>query len=182
MRLNLFHQVTQEEVYTPLNTFYRERGLALTDRGDVWFRYEFSSHGEALDRFVQDPDHLGFGVDWFPGEPCTGDADILAGQFPALERDVLQRYLVRYPDWEDWRHEKDWKRLYNRLLEERNVKARPEDAFLPFDLLGILDFLRYLGVGIELTDGWFAFTAPVWRSFWVSGQNTKNLCKEKHRR
>lgn len=98
-------------------------------------------------------------MDWFPGEPCSGDADILARQFPARERDALQRCLVRFPAWEEWRREKDWRRLYNRLLEDKNVQARPEDAFLPSDLLGVLDFLRYLGVGIELTEGWFAFTA-----------------------
>ena len=147
LRLNLFHQVTPEEVYAALGTLHRQYGQALTDQDDVWFRcalheqardwtllfmrsesfpglrqlqrhisaelhcqgflvdvhkslfwgYEFSSHGEALDRFVQYPDHLDFGVDWFPGEACAGDADILARQFPELERDVLQRYLVRYP-------------------------------------------------------------------------------------
>jgi hypothetical protein len=243
MRLNLFHQVTPEDVYAALDSFYRQRGRALVDHGDSslgcalheqdrgwtllympsehfqerrqlqvhisgelhcrgflvevhdgdFWGYEFSSNGEALDQFIQHPDHLDRSVDWFPGESCAGNVAILAEHFPGLERDVLERYLVRYPAWEEWRNEKDWKQAYNRLREERNVKARPEDTYLPFDECAVLDFLRYVGVNVELEYEWVTlvnverrigcvrFAAPVWRQFWVSGQNTKELWKEKRR-
>lgn len=121
MHLNLFHQVTPDEVYTALGNFYRQRGQALVERGNLIFG-------------------------------C-----------------VL--------------HEQDrgW------------TLAQPEDTCRPFDECAVLDFPWYFGVNVELEYHWVTlanvelwmggvtFAAPVWCEFWVSGQNTKELWKEKRR-
>lgn len=72
--------------------------------------------------------------------------------------------------------------LFHQVTPEEVYAAIGSFYRQPFHVLAVLDFLRYLGVGIELTDGWFEFSAPVWRSFWVSRQNMKELWKEKYRR
>lgn len=157
------------------------RGFLIAVHDGGFWGYEFASDGASLDRFIQHPDHLNSGVNWFSGQPCAGNADILAQHFPKLEREVLARYLVRYPAWDEWRHQEDWQGAYRDLAALRNVKARPNDECLPFDECAVLDFLRYMGLSAERRDGWITFAAPVWRTFWVSGQNTRAAWNKKRR-
>lgn len=154
-------------------------GFLIAVHDGAFWGYEFSSAGASLDHFIQHPDHRDSGVNWFPGELCAGNADILAQHLPALDRNVLARYLVRYPAWEEWRHKEDWKGAYRDLIAQRNVKARPDDECLPFNECAVLDFSRYLGLSAERRDGWISFAAPVWHTFWVSGQNTRAAWNKK---
>lgn len=124
--------------------------------GDYW-GYELFNDGREVDHFVLDPDAAG----WFPGRLCSGDPDLFAAQFPAagLQPADIASYLVSMPDdWED----PAW-----------NQPARAGDQFTRGDECAVLDFLRMLGVGIELRS--FTNTrrqvtplAPLWRSFKVA--------------
>jgi hypothetical protein len=131
--------------------------------GDYWF-YELFAHGVVLDHFVQDPlfeqEH-----DWFPGEDCSGQPALLAQQFPWITVQDAAAYLVRPPTYVDEEGElaTDW------AAEDRlDVPARPGDEFRRFDECAVLDFLRLLGVRVELRDHYVRLLAPVWRTFRIS--------------
>jgi hypothetical protein len=102
--------------------------------GEYW-GYELFNSGREVDHFVQDPD----GGGWFPGRDCVGSPQRLVAQFPArgLRPTDVSPYLVRNPDPSD-------------LAREWNTVARAGDEFTRGDECAVVDFLRTLGVGIEL--------------------------------
>jgi hypothetical protein len=104
--------------------------------GDYW-GYELFNQGHAVDHFVQAPDASG----WFPGHSCSGQPHVFAAQFPSagLQPEDIAAYLAPLP--EDWDDELVWDR-----------PARPGDEFSRGDECAVIDFLRMLGVGIELRD------------------------------
>lgn len=141
--------------------------------GDYW-GYEFFSHGEVLDQFVQeDPED---GVGWFPGRLLVGDAGVLARRL-GLRSDDVKSYLVRDPtmshaafglDADDVTAHLDLQEQSSKL----DVPARPGDEFTRFHECSVLDFLRLLGVDVELRDGRVRLLSPEHRRFWIEGQNT----------
>lgn len=140
--------------------------------GDYW-GYEFFKSGRSLDQFVQSEEPPN-GMDWFPGKSCTGNPQLIASEFPHLTEQHLAAYLVRDPVWvrthgepTDDEHEARWtekKRL--------DVRVRPADEFTRFDECAVLDFLRFLGVRVELRNGYVTLLAPKLRSFKTAGGET----------
>jgi len=104
--------------------------------GDFW-GYELFNVGSAVDHFVQDPEASG----WFPGHASSGRPDIFAAQLPAahLQPADVAPYLVPKPDHRDG--DREWDR-----------RARAGDEFTRGDECAVVDFLRMLGVGVELRD------------------------------
>jgi hypothetical protein len=103
--------------------------------GDYW-GYELFNTGSAVDHFVQNQEASG----WFPSHACSGQPDVFAAQFLAacLRPADIAPYLVPMPDdWDDL----EWDR-----------PARVGDEFTRGDECAVVDFLRMLGVGIELRD------------------------------
>jgi len=118
--------------------------------GDYW-GYEFFKSGEVLDQFVQhkEPEN-----DWFPGKKCEGNPLIVSSELPFLDTFEVASYLVRNPALESW---DEHKRL--------NVPARRGDEFRRFDECAVLDFLRFLGIAVELRNHHVTLLAPEFRNF-----------------
>ena len=104
--------------------------------GDYW-GYEVFYAGVAVDHFVQDSAATG----WFPGYDCSGRPHVLAAQFPGahLRPADIATYLTPIP--ENWDTDLEW-----------NRPARTGDEFSRGDECAVVDFLRMLGVGVELRD------------------------------
>jgi hypothetical protein len=104
--------------------------------GDYW-GYELFNDGVEIDHFVQNRE----AVDWFPDRSCAGQPEVFAAQFPGTRfRAVdIAPYLV--PRSEAGLDDLDW-----------NRPARLGDQFSRGDECAVLDFLRMLGVGIQLRD------------------------------
>lgn len=140
--------------------------------GDYW-GYEFFNSGTSLDHFVQDeepPD----GKNWFPDQSCVGSPQLLASEFPHLSEEDWAAYLVRDPVWMSTCDELTDEESNARWADQKrlNAPARPGDEFRRFDECAALDFLRFLGVRVELRDRYVTLPAPEFRSFWIAGQNT----------
>ena len=117
-----------------------------------------------LDRFVQ----WQLGADpWLPCKSCPGNASILSEHLPFLRRNVLKRYLVQKPSWQEVGDAEDRSSAWLKLRDGRDVKAKPSDEFTVFDECAVLDFLRYLGVRVVLRDHCVKLQAPVWNRFWI---------------
>lgn len=144
--------------------------------GDYW-GYEFFDNGLVLDHFVQDREEA---KHWFPDKDCLGGADILADKFSFLSQETLQKYLVQDPEWAEVKDSENARQLYSQLRNARNIKIQPDDEFLPFDECFVLDFLRYLGVRVELQNDYVTFLSSKWQTFWVSGQNTHKAWKKRY--
>jgi hypothetical protein len=118
--------------------------------GDYW-GYELIRAGEPIDQFVQDPEPYD-GSSWFPGKSTAGDAQAVASTLPWLAAADVAPYLIRQvhasddPNRDLHERRAEWHAEYARL----NVKARPGDEFTRFDECAVLDFLRLLGVDVQL--------------------------------
>jgi hypothetical protein len=114
--------------------------------GDYW-GYEFFNSGVAVDHFVQEAtgDPIGF-----PEEDCRGQAEVVASFLPFLRMEDIGPYLVQKHDFV--------------RPADMNVPARPGDQFRRFDECAVLDFLRMLGIGVGLQDGYVRVQSPVFRS------------------
>jgi hypothetical protein len=141
--------------------------------GDFW-GYEMVHAGNAVDYFIQAPDHS---ADWFPNQNTMGSASTVTHYLPSVSEDQAQPYLVQHlaypedapahpaPIWEEWTAQRD----------ALDVAARAGDEFTRFSECAVLDFLRMLGIRVELrtrpgeVTRYVTFVAPVWRSFWISG-------------
>jgi hypothetical protein len=132
------------------------KGLLVFVFGGAYFGYELFQNGKVLDRFVQYPPGDGQQV-WFPDDPASGDADVVAACFPEVTAEQVRPYLVRRPPYgED-----------EASLQRLNVPAREGDEFRRFDECAVLDFLRLLGVRVEMQDGYVTLLAPTWKCFAV---------------
>lgn len=139
--------------------------------GDYW-GYQLCSHGKVLDQFIQ-RDETSDGTVWFPGEPATGNPELLATKFSWLKAERIAPYLQKLPPYGlagDYMAEE--KRL--------NIRVQPQDEFCRFDECSILNFLRLLHVSVQLcdvTEGGYTFSgvtflSPLWKSFWVEGRRS----------
>ena len=115
--------------------------------GSYW-GYEFFDAGEVIDHFVQYPHEGPVG---FPGEDCRGNPRVIAEHLPFLRVEDIAPYLV--PKEGDWDVDPDL-----------NVPARPGDEFNRFDECAVLDFLRMLGVAIELEGRYVQLKTRPYRS------------------
>ena len=131
--------------------------------GDYW-AYEFFEDGVVLDCFVQSPDES---ERWFPVESCRGDTAIVTKHLPFLDRDILERYLVQTPSWDEFDNAENPRQAWLEAYQARDVKVQPSDEFTVFAECAVLDFLRYLGVRVELRDRYVTLQAPVWTRFWI---------------
>lgn len=128
--------------------------LIFVDDGDYW-AYEFFDNGVAVDHFIQDwVDH-----DWFPNVSNTGNPQLIANRFNWLSPEDIVPYLVQEPDVN---LEYSWK-----LHEELDVPPRPGDEYTRFDELSALNFLRLLGIKIEVLDHYVTPQTKIWRTFWI---------------
>jgi hypothetical protein len=114
--------------------------------GEYW-GYEFFDLGEALDHFLQESTGQPIG---FPGEDCRGRSEVIAEHLPYLRVFDIAPYLVQQHDWI--------------IPDGMDVPARLGDKFRRFDECSVLDFLRMLGVAVELCDGYVKVQSPVYRS------------------
>jgi hypothetical protein len=121
--------------------------------GDYW-GYEFFNNGIALDHFVQETEDA-LAISWFPDEPISGNAEVIAAHIPSLAPERIVPYLVHKP----WSSREEWTRL--------DVPAQPSDVYSRFDECAVLDFLRQLGIRVEIRDGYVTFLAREWRSFFI---------------
>ncbi len=132
--------------------------------------YEFFNAGIPLDQYIQD-EEPGTGIDWFPGKKCSGNPDLITAEFPFLSYETLRSYMFRDPAFAPWNNslvgqqvvEENRRRSAER--EKVNVPARNGDEFKRFDECAVLDFLRFLGVGIELREQYVRILAPKYKSF-----------------
>ena len=118
--------------------------------GDYW-GYELLRAGEPIDQFVQDPDPFDGSI-WFPGRSTVGDVHAVTGTLSWLTPTDVAPYLVRQvhasdaPDRDLHERRAEWLATRARL----DVKARPGDEFTRFDECAVLDFVRLLGVDVQL--------------------------------
>jgi hypothetical protein len=126
--------------------------------GNYW-GYELFNDGRTIDQFVQDPDEAG----WFPDRACSGQPELFVAQFPALglHPDDVASYLLPMPD--DWDMNDVW-----------DSPARKGDQFGRGDECAVIDFLRMLGVEIELRDGYVTPMAAPWRRFAVTSGTSRS--------
>jgi hypothetical protein len=144
--------------------------LVFVHDGDYW-GYEFFKSGRSLDQFVQAEEPA---AGWFPGRSCVGDPQLIASEFPHLAEMDLVAYLVRDPEWMSTQGQLTDDEYGARHAEQKqlDVPVRPGDEFGRFDECAVLDFLRFLGVRVELRDHYVTLLAQEFRSFWIAGQNT----------
>lgn len=121
--------------------------------GDYW-GYEFFNRGQAIDHFVQESTGIPIG---FPGEDCRGNPEIVAQHLPFLHRIDVAAYLQQMTE--------------GAKPKGLNIPARPGDEFNRFDECAVVDFLRMLGIPIELRDGYVRVNSPVYRSVFNSTWN-----------
>jgi hypothetical protein len=114
--------------------------------GDYW-GYEFFLHGTPLDHFVQEATGQPVG---FPGEDCHGNPQVIAEHLPWLRVEDVAPYLVQKHDWV--------------IPEGADVPARPGDEFRRFDECSVVDFLRMLGIAVEVRDQYVRLRSSVYRS------------------
>ena len=119
--------------------------------GEYW-GYELLRDGEVVDRFLQNPSA---GATWFPGDPCDGNASVLAREL-GLSEHGLAPYLVQQPTDSD-PDQADWREL--------DLPARSGDEFGRFHECAVVDFLRAIGVQVEVSQGYVRMRSEVWRSF-----------------
>jgi hypothetical protein len=124
--------------------------------GDFW-GYELFRDGVALDHFVQDPDECEMLFDVYCD--CRGRAERVVAEFPWLNVADVAPYLVQQPDTSTSFTE------YHRL----DVPVRPGDEYTRFDECSVLDFLRLLGVAVEVRDEDVTLLTPVWQAFELTG-------------
>ncbi|MBA3868910.1 MAG: hypothetical protein H0X30_07140 [Anaerolineae bacterium] len=145
----------------------------------VGWGYELFSDGVVRDQFISmgDPDGPAYCDDTANG--CNGDLDKIIQLFPFLNVKDITPYLVRlmYPNMnpslsvaERAKFDLDYKKIVD-------VPPRSGDEFMRFDQCGVLNFLRVLGVEVEMrayqdkngyTENYVTFLAPVYKSFSVS--------------
>lgn len=126
---------------------------------DFW-GYEFFHQGDVADHFMQDPNTQS----WFPGFPCTGNPELIAGRVPGLDPGEFRPYLIQHPRFDEFPDNiQRW-----RERDRRDVKARPGDLYTRFHGCAVVDFIRFLGVRAEFspTEG-IRFLAPMAMSFWI---------------
>jgi hypothetical protein len=116
--------------------------------GDYW-GYEFFSQGMVLDQFTQERSDAPIG---FPDTPSQGNPAIVVEHLPFLREEDVAPYLVQKHDWQ--------------IPQGANTKARPGDAYNRFDECAVLDFLRMLGVGVSVQNGYVQLNSPRYRSLW----------------
>jgi hypothetical protein len=63
--------------------------------GDYW-GYELFRDGVVMDRFVSHPRPEDTAIDWFPGDPCIGNAQLVAEQFSWLKPHDIAPYLTKF--------------------------------------------------------------------------------------
>lgn len=114
--------------------------------GDYW-GYEFFHHGDALDQFVQEEVE---GPNWFPDRDSRGNAAVVVERLPFLCADNIAPYLVQKRDWV--------------IPDGMDIPARDGDQFSRFDECAVLDFLRMLGVLVDLRGSYVEVQSPVMRS------------------
>jgi hypothetical protein len=114
--------------------------------GDYW-GYEFFNNGVVLDHFVQESEAA---ATWFPSDDCKGNAEILVKHLPPLKANDVVPYLIQKHDWA--------------IPGGMDVPARPGDQNRRFNGCAVLDFLRMLGVRVEVVDGYVTLQSQVFRS------------------
>ncbi|HEY3320921.1 MAG TPA: hypothetical protein VGP72_10690 [Planctomycetota bacterium] len=138
--------------------------------GDYW-GYEYFSSGTILDHFVQVEKPCD-GADWFPGQNTSGKPDLIAGEFPWLSKADIANYFVRNPIDDIAEPNPGESQIeYDRRIwaehQRLNVPARDGDEFKRFDECAILDFMRLLGIPVELRGKRVTFIAPEYKRFFV---------------
>ena len=151
--------------------------------GDYW-GYEMFRNGVAVDHFVQgegDRSQEELGESWFPGQPCTGNSQLVAEAFPWLLPSDVEPYLVPSPPYEDYEEGNPASLLA--AVESRaalNVPPRPGDEFGLFEQCAILNFLCLLRIRVELSNHTVNFSGRPFQSFWIEGQNTHGTWSKKY--
>jgi hypothetical protein len=120
--------------------------LIFVHDGDYW-GYEFFHRGEVLDCFVQEATGEPIG---FSGKDCRGEPRVIAEHLSFLSVADIAPYLVQKHDWV--------------IPKGMNVPARRGDEFRRFDECAVLDFLRMLGVAVELRDQQVRLNADLFQS------------------
>ncbi len=118
--------------------------------GDYW-EYELFDKGKMLDYFVQE-------VETSEGRPPGTDAgnpEAIVSVFPWLNVNEVSPYLVQ----ENWDDPEERRRL--------DVPARPGDEFSRFDECSVLDFLRLLGIKVNLVKHNVTLDLQIWLRFWL---------------
>lgn len=160
----------QAQLYVS-RAFKRPGLLVFVYDGSYW-GYELFRNGQALDHFVQDAEQ---GEWWFPGQDCRGNPALFAALFPSLHLDEtkLASYLIQQPPWlteEEYEQaEAEGEEIIAEKIREcegqrarLNVPANDGDEFTRFSECAVLDFLRFLGLHIELRDHYVTPLAPHW--------------------
>jgi hypothetical protein len=111
--------------------------------GDYW-GYELFDRGKVLDHFVQQKDQADL---WFPGRDCSGNIEVVVEHLPFLRAALIGPYLMQKPTYED--------------PPELKGRVRPNDEFDRFDECGVLDFLRVIGIHVNLKDEFVVLASPV---------------------
>jgi hypothetical protein len=129
--------------------------LVFVHDGDFW-GYELFNGGVTVDQFVGrgDPEP----EFWFPGRDCRGQPQLFASHVPtlALAPSDIGANLLPEPDFDDDDARTAW-----------NVPARSGDQYRRGDECAVVDFLRMLGVRIEVQASYVTPLAPLWRAFAV---------------
>ncbi len=131
--------------------------------------YELFARGSVLDQFVShvEPEGVAYCDEI---ESCGGNAGLIAAEFPHLTEQDVAPYLVRKPIL--MAGEKPLE--YMERKKHLDVLPRPGDQYTRFDPCAVLNFLRVLGIQVEVRGNYVTLLTPEYRSFWVKYQQYRS--------
>ena len=162
--------------------------------GDYW-EYELFENGRLIDHFVQEagvyygPPGKGGNAHAIKGGNAHaikggnahaikggnahaikgGNAHAIVSVFPWLKIDVVAPYLIqaKRDDPDDWHGlPEDWHRLQG--------PVRPGDEFGRYDQCAVIDFVRMLGVSVNIVNRRVTLVSPIREQFWIKPYDNRH--------
>lgn len=124
--------------------------------------YECFDKGVVLDQYVSvvEPDGVAYCDE---SDTCSGNADLIATYFPPLNAKDVAPYLMKKPSLIPDENLS----AYSERKAGLDIPPRPGDEYPRFHPSAVLNFLRMLGVRVEVRDGYVTPLSPKYQSFWV---------------
>lgn len=118
--------------------------------GNFW-GYEVYIDGIVVDRFLSDKSF----DDFFYSEEADGSVDIVTRAFPFIDGNIVEKYLIQYPD----------RKTFNAISDDyfhdlTNIPPRTIDLFNRWDGCASINFMRAIGLNCGIENGTFSILEP----------------------
>ena len=119
--------------------------------GNFW-GYEVYIDGIVVDRFLSDKSF----DDFFYSEEADGSVDIVTRAFPFIDGNIVEKYLIQYPD----------RKTFNAISDDYfhdliNIPPRTIDLFNRWDGCASINFMRAIGLNCGIENGTFSILEPL---------------------